>query len=106
MELCFFFKVCALSDFQVSMDNRHFKGKFNNIFDAGNRCLGEIVSLVDITDQYKYLQVVILTMVVISIFIGGGLLIFFHRFIDRIQSRLITSREKLRSEINPTTLLT
>ena len=86
--------------FSVEIGSSHYKGEFNDLVDAGGRRVGEIVSMMDVTAQHKNLQVLVLTIVGISLIVGGGLLLFFSSFIGKIQDQLISSREKLLSEID------
>jgi len=87
------------SIFSVELRNSHFKGKFKDLIDAGNRHVGEIVSLVDVTTQQTDLFRVLLLIIGLSLVIGGGLFLFFSNYIGGIQNSLIASRIKLRSEI-------
>jgi len=85
--------------FSANLGDRYYRGHFNDLIDAGSRRVGEIVSLVDITAQQTNLKKLIFWIAGLFIVIGGGLLLFFNSFIGAIQNRLITSREKLRAEI-------
>ncbi len=87
------------SIFSVELRNQHYKGVFKDLIDAGNRRVGEIVSLVDVTPQQTTLVRLVLFISGISLVIGCGLFLFFSNYIGGIQNRLIASRIKLHSEI-------
>ena len=87
------------SIFSVELTNRHYKGQFKDLTDVGGRSVGDFIFLMDITVQHT--DLVKLTLIITGLFlvIGGGLFLFFNRYIGGIQTRLITSRKKLQSEI-------
>ena len=87
------------SIFSVKLGDRQYKGRFKDLIDAGDRRVGEVVSLVEVTAQQTDLVRLVLLVTGLFLFIGGGLFLFFNNYIGGIQNRLTTSREKLRTEI-------
>ncbi|MBI4774125.1 MAG: diguanylate cyclase [Deltaproteobacteria bacterium] len=87
------------SIFSSRLGNRSFKGRFFPLFDAGGRRVGEIFSLVDVSSQQKDLVILIVSLGVLTVAIGGGLLLFFYIYIGGIQNRLVHSRAKIQAEV-------
>lgn len=87
------------SIFSAEFGGRRYKGLFNDLIDAGDRRVGKIVSLVDVTAQQTDLVRLVVLMAGISLALGSGLLLFFNNYIGIIQNRLVTSSIKLREEI-------
>jgi diguanylate cyclase (GGDEF)-like protein/PAS domain S-box-containing protein len=85
--------------FSIEKDNRQYMVKRQPLNDAGNRRVGELVSLVDITEAHRNLATLTLLISGFFLVIGGGLMLSFSRYIGGIQKQLILSREHLRSEI-------
>ena len=87
------------STFTVEFESRRYRGTFQDLTDTGNRRVGEIVTLVDVSAQQSDLTMLLLLMAMLSLSIGGGLFLFFNRYIGRIQNHLAASRQKLQTEI-------
>ena len=85
--------------FVVQIEDQQYRGRFKDLMDAGHRKVGEIVSLVNVTAQHKNLFRLVSLLSGLFLVIGGGLLVFFSRYIGGIQNRLLVSRTKLLSEI-------
>ena len=87
------------SIFSAEQGGRRFKGQFADLIDAGGRRVGAILSLVDVSPQQKDLEILIVSLAVLTLFIGGGLLLFFYVYIGRIQNRLMQSRAEIQAEV-------
>jgi diguanylate cyclase (GGDEF)-like protein/PAS domain S-box-containing protein len=87
------------SIFSAEFGGRRYKGMFMDLIDAGDRRVGEIVSLVDVTAQQTDLIRLVFLMAGFSLALGSGLLLFFNNYIGKIQNRIVTSSIKLREEI-------
>jgi diguanylate cyclase (GGDEF)-like protein/PAS domain S-box-containing protein len=85
--------------FSAKIGKHRYRGKIINLFDAGNRPVGEMVSLIDISDQYRNLQIMVAVIATITILLGAVLLLTFNFYIGGIQKRLIESRATIRQEI-------
>ncbi|MFC1886370.1 diguanylate cyclase [Thermodesulfobacteriota bacterium] len=85
--------------FSAKFGGRHYKGMFKDLIDASGHRVGETISLVNVTAQQKALVRLIFLIAGLSLFIGGGLLLFFNTYIGKIQNRLTVSRIKLQEEI-------
>ncbi len=85
--------------FSVKLGKRRYRGTIISLLDAGNRPVGEMVSLIDISDQYRNLLIMIAAIAAITMLIGAVLLLTFNFYIGGIQKRLIESRNTIRQEI-------
>ena len=87
------------STFIVEFDNSYYMGIFEDLIDAGNRRVGEILILTDVSAQHADLNRLVLLMATISVIIGTVLFLFFNKYIGRIEDRLVSSRQELQTEI-------
>ncbi len=85
--------------FSIELKNRYYMAEGRDLFDAGNRRVGELVNLVDVTSHHRYLWTLILLISGLSLGVGAALLLFFARYIGGIEKELVLSREHLRLEI-------
>jgi serine phosphatase RsbU (regulator of sigma subunit)/PAS domain-containing protein len=74
---------------QLSVGDKQYRGGFVPLIDAGNRKLGEIIVLNDVSEQETALRTLSIILITISVIIGGALLGFFYLFIGCIESKLI-----------------
>jgi len=74
--------------FNVSINDKFYRGGFIPLFDAGQRELGQIIVLNDVSEQKTALQTLSIILIILSIVIGSGLLGFFYLFIGRIEKQI------------------
>jgi methyl-accepting chemotaxis protein len=82
------------TNFNVSMNQKPYHGGFIPLFDAGQRELGNIVVLKEVSEQKRALRTLSLILIILSIVIGSGLLVFFYLFIRRIEKQIIRLHEQ------------
>ena len=85
--------------FDVPTENRQYRGGFIPLLDAGNRDVGDIIVLNDVTDEETSLQALSTVLVSISAAIGIVLFGFFYLHIGSIERRLIRVYNNLKGEI-------
>jgi PAS domain-containing protein len=82
----------------------HTKFTFNNkrynsmpipLTDAGNRELGDIIVLIDISEHEMVLRTLLIVLITISIVISAGLLRFFYMFIKGVETELVKAHDEL-----------
>ncbi len=73
---------------KFTFDNKQYSSMPIPIFDAGKRELGDVIVLIDISEQEKLLLTLLIVLITISIIIGLSLLRFFYVFISRIENEL------------------
>lgn len=81
--------------FKISHENRAYRGGFVPIIDAGNRKLGEIIALNDVSKSEIALQQLSVLLIIVSVIIGSLLLGFFYLFIGRVEFQLIKAHQDL-----------
>jgi hypothetical protein len=68
--------------------------------DAGDRKVGDIIVLTDITQAKASMIILSVSLIGLSVVVGGMLLVFFHYYIGRIGRRLIDDQNELSEEID------
>ncbi len=86
--------------FNITTKQRQYYGGFVPLTDAGNKVLGDIIVLKDITAEENALQTLSIIMIVASVIIGALLFGFFFFFVGRIERRLVKSQSDLLEEID------
>ena len=81
--------------FDVTIDNKQYRGGFIPIFDAGKRDIGDIIVLNDISKSETTLQTLLTILIILSAIIGSGLLGFFYFFIGGVETELLEVHNKL-----------
>jgi len=71
--------------FKVSIRDQSYRGGFVPLIDAGQREVGHIAVLNDVSEKETALHTLLAILISISIIIGGALLGFFYFFIGRIE---------------------
>jgi signal transduction histidine kinase len=84
-----------LDALKISLGNRHYRGGLIPIIDAGNRELGDIIVLNDVSKPETALQVLLVILITISIAICSVLLGFFHFLICNIESKFVNFHREL-----------
>ncbi|MCP4704922.1 MAG: PAS domain S-box protein, partial [candidate division Zixibacteria bacterium] len=69
------------------------------IYDAGNRCVGEFITIKDITTSIAGLHQATIILSVLAFVIGGFLIILFNIFLGRIEAKLNSAKQFLYEEI-------
>jgi len=69
-----------LKIFHLTFDHKTYRGGFVHLFDAGNRKLGDILVLNDVSKQEMAQEILLILLTMLSLFIGSGLLLFFIYF--------------------------
>ena len=85
--------------YTVSIGNRTYQSAFIQLTDAGNREVGDIIVLKDITESRANLRNLSLIMILICAFIGATIFALFYFYINRIEHRLTIARRSIESEI-------
>jgi PAS domain S-box-containing protein len=80
---------------KLSTSNRQYRGGFIPLIDAGNREVGYIMVLSDVTTQEIALYQLLAILIIVSVMVGGVLFGFFYVFIGRIESRLVKAHNDL-----------
>jgi methyl-accepting chemotaxis protein len=80
--------------FNVSINDKPYRGGFIPLFDASQRELGQIIVLNDVSEQKTALQTLSIILIILSIVIGSGLLGFFYLFIGRIEKQIISIHDE------------
>nr|MBC8464027.1 hypothetical protein [Deltaproteobacteria bacterium] len=86
--------------FSISTSRRQYYGGFIPLIDAGNKVLGDIIVLKDITAEENALRTLSIIMIAASVVIGALLFGFFFFFVGRIEHRLVKSQNDLLTEID------
>ncbi|MDH5599877.1 MAG: EAL domain-containing protein [Gammaproteobacteria bacterium] len=86
----------AQRNFELEGKGKYFRGSFLPLLDAGNRSIGQIVLLRDITERIKSAQEAVINVIIISIIIGIFLFLFVYYVLDRTERQLKTSVIKLK----------
>jgi class 3 adenylate cyclase/CheY-like chemotaxis protein len=81
-----------------SIGDKQYRGGLVPLFDAGNRFVGNIIILIDVSKQEAALKISLVILTTLSVVIGGGLFGFFYSFISRIESKLIKYHDLMASE--------
>ncbi len=79
--------------------DREFRGNILPLMDAGNRIVGRLVALRDVTDNLEEMRDISLHLSGLFILIGGTLALFFWFFLGRIEHSLLTTRQALESKV-------
>jgi len=69
------------------------------LYDAGNRCVGEIITIKDITTSIAGLHYATIVLSAFAFIIGGILIILFNIFLSRIETKLNSAKQYLYDEI-------
>jgi signal transduction histidine kinase len=85
---------------RLATNNRQYSIGFVPIIDAGNRDIGDIIVLKDITSDENALEKLLLIMMTSSALIGALLFGFFYLFVGRIEKRLVKTHSDLKGEIS------
>ncbi len=83
----------------IAVGNQKYYAGFVSLFDVGERELGDIIVLKDVSSQTATLHNLIVLLVLIVIILGVVLIIFFSWFLGGLEHRLIGARKGLESEI-------
>ncbi len=86
-------------DYQTSSDGRIYGLGFVPMTDAGNRTLGYLVVMNDITHQRAQLRSLSLILVVIGLVLGAGLGGLCYLYLGRLDRKVEASRNRLAAEI-------
>jgi len=84
---------------EIKINDRNYRTGFVSLIDAGGRDVGDIIVMKDITEKQASLR--ILSVILAAICTGFGIVLFalLYFYINHIEHRLITSHEKLKTEI-------
>jgi len=84
-----------LDALKISLGNKRYRGGLIPIIDAGNRVIGDIIVLNDVSKPETALQVLLVILITVSIAICVVLLGFFHFLIDNIESKFVNFHREL-----------
>ena len=85
--------------FEIATDDRLFHCGFALLLDAGERNVGEIIVMNDVSREKAELRRSVAILAAISAVVGGLLLVFFYFFIGGIQKKLVQGRHNLQDKI-------
>lgn len=85
--------------FKTTSQGRTFHGGCIPLIDAGNRKVGDMIVLTDISEARASLFTLFLSLTAISIAVGVALLVLFSFYIGRIGSKLIDNQTRLSEEV-------
>ncbi len=85
---------------QILIGKRILRVGFMKLLDAGNRVIGEIIVLNDITHSINELRSFMIGLIIVSIMTFGLVCYFFWSLLGRIEHRLSTSFNELNTEIS------
>jgi len=80
---------------KASMGKRDFFGGFLALNDAGDRDIGDIVVLVDITKEKASLRITLILLIGIGIFVSVLLFVFLYFYIGRVEGDIILAQDRL-----------
>ncbi len=84
--------------FDIAHGSRRFGGGFVPLMDAGNKVIGDIIVLKDITEEANVLRSLTVTMIASGV-TGAILFLIFYIFTGRIEKRLYNTHQDLTAEI-------
>ncbi|MCK5523487.1 MAG: response regulator [Thiomargarita sp.] len=73
----------------LTLNHKQYSGGFVPLIDAGNRKLGDIFVLNDVSKQEMAQEILLILLTMFSIFISSGLLLFFYSFVNEVEFRLL-----------------
>jgi len=85
--------------FNIRIQGHDYRGGYINIKDAGGREVGDMVELIDVSEEQSDLYLLAFIMVISGLLVGGLLFYFFFRHIDGLEKRLTSNHNKLQDEI-------
>lgn len=85
--------------FTVTTPTIDYRGGFVPLIDVGGRKVGDIIVLDNVTQAINDRQTLTLSLILISIIMGGGLWGFFYVYVNRIDDQLAKSQADLLTEI-------
>ncbi len=86
--------------FRIRADKHIYFGGCVPLVDAGDRKVGDIIVLTDITQARASVIILSVSLIALGVLVGGMLLVFFHYYIGRIGRRLIENQNELSEEID------
>jgi PAS domain S-box-containing protein len=85
----------AVTNVDVSFNDRNYQCRFLNLKDAGSRIVGEIVVMRDVTDLLEKANATIIRLIVFCLLVGGVLFLLFNKFLGRMQKELETANREI-----------
>lgn len=79
---------------KMTIDERHYYCAFTPLIDVAKKDIGEIIILLDITDQLACLRQAVLTGTATFLYVGGALFVFLAILVGRIEHRLASTRQE------------
>jgi len=80
---------------KLTFNNKRYNSMLIPLIDAGNRDLGNIIVLIDISESETVLRTLLLVLITISIVISAGLLRFFYVFIQSIEAEFVKVHDEV-----------
>ncbi|MEA3546280.1 MAG: ATP-binding protein [Thermodesulfobacteriota bacterium] len=90
--------------FNIRIQDRAYRGGYICIKDAGGRDVGDIVGMIDVSEEQKDLLLLAFIMAISGLLVGGLLFYFFFRRIDGLEKRLTSNHNNLQNEIKERTV--
>ncbi len=91
------------SEIKILHENKSYYGGIVPLTDAGNRKVGEIIALSNITELEKSANLLLILLIIVSLLLGSATIILFYIYLGSIEKRLVKDREKIQkaeSQIN------
>ncbi|MBU0728978.1 MAG: GHKL domain-containing protein [Proteobacteria bacterium] len=84
--------------FEIESQNRNYFGGFTALKDAGNRHVGDIFAIRDVSREHTSLIKFSLIILFSGMFLGIVLILVFYKYIDRLEASLVAAREALENQ--------
>ncbi len=83
------------SGFDISGNKRHLRGGFISIFDAGNRIVGYVLVINDVSHQLAQVHQSLIVLGLIVLALSGLLVVFFIFFLGNVEKDMIFADQRL-----------
>ncbi|MFH1525743.1 MAG: PAS domain S-box protein [Bacteroidota bacterium] len=83
------------TELKILHENRNYVGGIIPLTDAGNRNVGVIIALRDITELENSVNLQLLLLLIVSLLTGFVIIFIFYIYVGRIEERLVRGRNKI-----------
>jgi PAS domain S-box-containing protein/putative nucleotidyltransferase with HDIG domain len=83
------------TELEIVSQDRRYRCRFLEITDVTGREVGNLVVMIDVTDQTSHLYTTMGLTIGFSIFLGGGLFFFIRFFLGRVDNQMARSQGKI-----------
>ena len=85
--------------FSISLGGRDYRAGLVPLIDAGGNDVGDIYVLVDVTKRIASMKTSVVALMVVSLMAGTLLVVFFYKYLGKIEHELLSARKNLVDEI-------